>query len=69
MKRAYKLRGIEKQPLGVTGSPYRNKAIRIAQATDVRRVSDLFEFVKKNDKDFRPNSVYRAINDIKTDCS
>ncbi|MGN1419672.1 MAG: LPD23 domain-containing protein, partial [Acutalibacteraceae bacterium] len=58
-KRAYKLKNIEKQQIGVRSS--HKSASSITQSADIKTISDLFKVVKQKDKDFKPNKANKLL--------
>ena len=60
-KRAYKLLNIKRQQPGVEGSG-RNPSL-ITQTADIKSVADLFEAVKRADRNFRPGISSKVVDE------
>lgn len=60
-KRAYKLLNIKRQQPGVEGSG-RNPSL-ITQTADIKSVADLFEAVKRADRNFRPGVSSKVVDE------
>lgn len=62
-RRGYEIKDIKIVPTSSSGSNANASFPRPVKVSTIKSVSDLFNFVKQNDKDFNPKSVSKVVNE------